>query len=166
MSVHTLHPDRIEETRQQAYSEFMPPILDWLVQRLTRGRPANLREIERSLIRLIEQTDLPGGDLEAKKEFAIELVLASLTRTRKQSDLADDPEDMRERRTHGRSEKKETLEEQLQSGLEASFPASDPPAVVSTAISGRAKEIVGTDEVLRQKKEAATTGEGMGEEQC
>jgi hypothetical protein len=57
------------------------------------------------------------------------------------------------RRTLGRSEKPETLENQLQQGLEDSFPASDPPAVISTTIAGRTKPLVGTDEVLRQKKE-------------
>ena len=63
--------------------------------------------------------------------------------------------DERNSRTEGRSENADTLEEQLQSGLEDSFPASDPPAVVSTSISGGSKDIVGTDEVLRRKKEAA-----------
>ncbi len=59
-------------------------------------------------------------------------------------------EDLSRRRTQGRSENAETLEEQLQKGLEDSFPASDPPAVVSTAIAGASKEIVGTDEMLRR----------------
>jgi hypothetical protein len=49
-------------------------------------------------------------------------------------------EDMSERRTPGRSEDPETLEEQLQEALEDTFPASDPPAVTSTVIPGRSKE--------------------------
>lgn len=47
----------------------------------------------------------------------------------------------------------EVLEEQLESGLEDSFPASDPPAVVSTTISGGGKKLVGVEEHLRRKRE-------------
>lgn len=55
------------------------------------------------------------------------------------------------RRTAGRAEDKGTLEEQLQEGLEDTFPASDPVSVVTTAIPGRTKKLMGTDEVLRRK---------------
>lgn len=58
-----------------------------------------------------------------------------------------------DRRTPGRSELPDVLEEQLQEGLEGSFPASDPPAVVSTAISGRTKPLVGTDETLMRMRQ-------------
>lgn len=44
------------------------------------------------------------------------------------------------RRTPGRSEDLQTLEEQLQEGLEGSFPGSDPVSVTSSLISGRPKE--------------------------
>jgi hypothetical protein len=44
------------------------------------------------------------------------------------------------RRTAGRAEDRPTLEEQLQEGLEASFPASDPVSVTTSLISGRPKE--------------------------
>lgn len=60
-------------------------------------------------------------------------------------------EDIASRRTAGRSEEPDTLEEQLQSGLEDSFPASDPPTVISTAIPG-GKKLVGTEEVLRRMR--------------
>ncbi len=63
---------------------------------------------------------------------------------------AEGAEDLSQRRTQGRSEDAEILEEQLQAGLEDTFPASDPPAVVSTAIAGRRKELIGTDEMLRR----------------
>ena len=43
------------------------------------------------------------------------------------------------RRTPGRSEDPTVLEEQLQEGLEDSFPASDPVSVTSTLISGTGK---------------------------
>lgn len=61
--------------------------------------------------------------------------------------------DTNERRTEGRPKDPDLLEEQLREGLEDSFPASDPIAVTTTAIAGRTKEIVGTEEVLRQKRE-------------
>ena len=52
------------------------------------------------------------------------------------------------RRTPGRSEDPAVLEEQLQEGLENSFPASDPVSVTSTLISGTGKrsqkEVKGT----------------------
>lgn len=56
----------------------------------------------------------------------------------------------RRRRTPGRAEDRETLEEQLREGLEDSFPASDPVSVVSTLIAGRGKKLVGTEEALRR----------------
>jgi hypothetical protein len=59
----------------------------------------------------------------------------------------------RKRRTEGRAEDKPTLEEQLQEGLEDTFPASDPVSVVSTTIAGNSKKITGTDEVLRRRAE-------------
>jgi hypothetical protein len=43
------------------------------------------------------------------------------------------------RRTPGRAVDGPTLEEQLQEGLEDSFPASDPISVTTTAIPGRPK---------------------------
>ena len=53
------------------------------------------------------------------------------------------------RRTPGRSEDPAVLEEQLQEGLENSFPASDPVSVTSTLISGTGKrsqkEVKGTE---------------------
>ena len=57
------------------------------------------------------------------------------------------------RNVRGRPKKPEALEEQLESGLEDSFPASDPPAVVSTTISGGGKKLVGVEEHLRRKRE-------------
>jgi hypothetical protein len=60
----------------------------------------------------------------------------------------------RRRRTPGRAEDRETLEEQLSEGLEDTFPASDPVSVVSTLIAGRSKALVGTDEVIRSMRTA------------
>jgi hypothetical protein len=61
---------------------------------------------------------------------------------------------MRSRRTPGRAEDRETLEEQLCRGLEDSFPASDPVSAVSTLISGRCKSLAGTEDHLRQIRDA------------
>ncbi len=68
-------------------------------------------------------------------------------------------EDMkRHRRTPGRAEDRDTLEEQLLEGLEDSFPASDPVSVTSTLIAGGAKKLVGTDEILRRKNGRTSAG--------
>jgi urease accessory protein UreF len=56
------------------------------------------------------------------------------------------------RKTEGRAEDRETLEEQLDEGLQDTFPASDPVSVVSTTIATKTT-IVGTDEVLRRQAE-------------
>jgi hypothetical protein len=62
----------------------------------------------------------------------------------------------RKRRTPGRAEDRETLEEQLCEGLEDTFPASDPVSVVSTLISGRCKNLAGTEEHIRQARAKAS----------
>ncbi|TGS15764.1 hypothetical protein EN852_008945 [Mesorhizobium sp. M2E.F.Ca.ET.209.01.1.1] len=155
MSFHTLHPERVDETRMQAYSTFGPLLINALAQKLARCQGMReLDRVEQSLVRLIEETDVTASDAEAMKEFAVELVVSTLRNAREHPDAKQDLEEIDGRRTEGRSEDPDTLEEQLQSGLEDSFPASDPPAVVSTAITGGSKDIVGTDEVLRRKKEA------------
>jgi hypothetical protein len=60
---------------------------------------------------------------------------------------------MRSRRTPGRAEDFETLEEQLCEGLEDTFPASDPVSVTSTLISGRCKKLAGTEDHLREMRQ-------------
>ncbi|RWM20481.1 hypothetical protein [Mesorhizobium sp.] len=155
MSLQTLHPERVDETRVQAYSTFAPALINALSQRLARCQGVKeLGEMETSLIRLVEETDVAAPHADAMREFAIELIVSTMRNVRSHPDTKSDLEEIDDRRTQGRSEIPETLEEQLQSGLEDSFPASDPPAVVSTAITGGSKHIVGTDEVLRRKKEA------------
>ncbi|MDX8534343.1 hypothetical protein RFM41_24780 [Mesorhizobium sp. VK25A] len=154
MSLHTLHPERVDETRMHAYSTFGPLLIHALAQKLAhRQGMRELDKLEQSLVRLVEETDVTAPHAEAMKEFAVELVVSTLRNVREHPDAKHDLEETDERRTEGRSEDQNTLEEQLQSGLEGSFPASDPPAVVSTAITGSTKNIVGTDEVLRRKKQ-------------
>jgi hypothetical protein len=156
MSLQKLHPEHVDDTRRLAYSTFAPVLISSLAKRLARSQGTKeLSDVEKSLIRLIENADVDEPQAEAMREFAIELVVSTMTEARNHPDTKSDVEAVGERRTEGRSENPETLEEQLQSGLEDSFPASDPPAVVSTSISGGSKDIVGTDEVLRRKREAA-----------
>ncbi|RWB85025.1 MAG: hypothetical protein EOQ52_22400 [Mesorhizobium sp.] len=156
MSVHTLHPDSVDETRTLAYSTFAPALLNALTQRL--GSCLGMKEldkVEQALVRVVEEADLAAPHADAMKEFAVELVISTIRNVREHPDTKSDLEEIEGRRTEGRSENAQTLEEQLEAGLEDSFPASDPPAVVSTSISGGAKDIVGTNEVLRRKKEAS-----------
>jgi hypothetical protein len=156
MSLQKLHPEHVDATREHAYSTFGPVLISSLAKRLARCQGTKeLGDVEKSLIRLIEGAEVDEPRAEAMKEFAIELVVSTMTEARNHPDTKSDVEAVGERRTEGRSENPDTLEEQLQSGLEDSFPASDPPAVVSTSISGGSKDLVGTDEVLRRKKEAA-----------
>jgi len=49
--------------------------------------------------------------------------------------------DTAERRTAGRAEDPETLDEQLDEGLEQSFPGSDPVSVTSSGNPGSAKNL-------------------------
>ena len=155
MSLHTLHPERVDEARTHAYSTFAPLLVNALAERLARCQGLKeLDKLEQSLVRMIEETDVAAPHGDAMKEFAVELVVSTLRNVREHPDAKHDLEEIDGRRTEGRSENPDTLEEQLQSGLEDSFPASDPPAVVSTSISGGSKDLVGTDEVLRRKREA------------
>lgn len=55
------------------------------------------------------------------------------------------------RRTPGRSEDPAVLEEQLQEGLEDSFPASDPVAVTSTLISGNGNPALQEEQETEEK---------------
>ena len=106
---------------------------------------------EKTMIQIIDRSSADDADLEDMKEFATEQLYACVREVKSSPDMTQPLEDVQARRTHGRSEKPDTLEDQLQKGLEDSFPASDPPAVVSTAIPGGAKPLVGTDEILRQR---------------
>ncbi|HEY4191219.1 MAG TPA: hypothetical protein VGM46_01110 [Mesorhizobium sp.] len=101
---------------------------------------------------MIEKSSGDDADFEDMKEFATERLYECVREVKSSPDMTHPVESVQARRTHGRSEKPETLEDQLQKGLEDSFPASDPPAVVSTAIPGATKRLVGTDEVLRRRK--------------
>jgi hypothetical protein len=100
------------------------------------------------------QEDIPN--LEVVKEFAVEQLYAAIKDAREFPDNKQPLEPISTRRTQGRSEQSETLEEQLQTGLEDTFPASDPPAVVSTAISRGGPKHANENEHLRHKRAAQT----------
>ncbi|TGQ96378.1 hypothetical protein EN846_33900, partial [Mesorhizobium sp. M4B.F.Ca.ET.203.01.1.1] len=81
-----------------------------------------LDRLETSLIRLVEEMNVAAPESEVMKEFAIELIVSTLRNVREHPDAKQDLEEIEGRRAEGRSEDPDTLEEQLQSGLEDSFP--------------------------------------------
>lgn len=147
--------DELETIRLKAMSHFAPVLLQGALSRLCRACGSDsLDRFEQAMVEAMERSASDDPDFGDMKEFAVEHLHACIREVRSVSDMASAPEDLASRRTPGRSERPETLEDQLQKGLEDSFPASDPPAVVSTTISGRAKKITGTDEILaRRRKE-------------
>jgi hypothetical protein len=100
----------------------------------------------------IEQSDADRSDFDTLKEFAIQELHVIVSEAKLSPHTKQPVEKMKVRRAQGRSEETQTLEDQLQEGLEDTFPASDPPSVVSTAIPGGSKRLVGTDEVLRRQR--------------
>ncbi len=144
--------EELQAIRQESIAHFAPILLREALVRLRRACGADgLDRYEKAVARNIEMASHDNPDFEDMKEFAFEHLHVCLRDVKASDDVAPF-EDVQARRTQGRSEEPETLENQLQKGLEDSFPASDPPAVVSTAISGGSKNLVGTDEVLRQRK--------------
>lgn len=149
--------EQIERLRAEASALFAPVMLREALRRLssTRGTKS-LDEFEKSMADRIETMRDDRPDFSDLKELAIEQLFAAVKAVRAHPDGKQELESPSSRRTSGRSEERETLEEQLQSGLEDTFPASDPPAVVSTAIpGGTKKEPTGVEEHLRRQREAA-----------
>ncbi len=151
------HSDRAEQTRTQAAAYFTPLLLKEALQRLCRSQSAScLDAFEKAMVDRIDRMEGDLRDFDAMKEIAIAELYAVVRDVREHPETKQSVEDVGSRRTQGRSENPETLEQQLQKGLEDSFPASDPPAVVSTSISGGSEKLVGVEEVLRQKRAAQT----------
>lgn len=145
--------DELESIRLQAIAHFGPTMLQEALLRLCRECGGeSLDRFQKTMIERIERSSANSSDFDDMKEFAIELLYACVREVKASPDMTHPLENIQKRRTDGRSEESGTLEDQLQAGLEDSFPASDPPAVISTAISGGAKKLVGTDEVLRKKR--------------
>lgn len=137
----TKTPEQLEHLRERAAARFAPQFLRAALQRLSTLRgEEDLDAFERDMIALLEgENDETEAELPLLKEFAVEQLYQVIRDAKESPHTKQRLEDIAKRRTSGRSEDSRTLEQQLQSGLEDSFPASDPPAVVSTTISG-AKE--------------------------
>ena len=148
----SMSPDRVEHLKFEAYRFFGPMILKDALIRLGERDATLIGKFENAMLDAIEKarSDMPDFDL--MKEFAVEQLLGVTAQARSAPHAKQDVESVDERRTPDRSEQGSTLEEQLQAGLEDTFPASDPPAVVSTAISG-GSELKGVEEVLREKRD-------------
>lgn len=146
-------PQKLEQIRLASSAFFGPLLLREALRRLCRAQGLEaIDRFEAAMTDLIEGIDDDRADFDDMRELAIEQLLSVIKEVRSSPDSKQACENVKSRRTEGRSEQPETLEEQLQSGLEDTFPASDPPSVVSTSISGSGKHLVGTDEVLRQRR--------------
>lgn len=137
-SLATKTPEELEQIQKLAAARFAPVFLRAALQRLSKLHgEEELDKFERTMIELVEgESEEDEADLSLLKEFAIEQLYQVIREAKESPDTKQRLEDIAKRRTSGRSEDSATLEEQLQSGLEDSFPASDPPAVVSSTISG------------------------------
>jgi hypothetical protein len=152
-----MQPEKLERMKLDACMTFGPMIVREALHRLAQTYGAAcLDKFERAMIDRIEahQADIPN--LEDVKEFAVEQLYAEIKDAREFPDNKQPLEPISTRRTQGRSEQSETLEEQLQTGLEDTFPASDPPAVVSTAISRGGPKHANENEHLRHKRASQT----------
>lgn len=134
-------PEKLERLRCDAYRLFGPMLLREALHLLSQTHgEASLDRFERAMVARIDAMEFDVADLDGVKEFAAEQLYAVVKEARALPDHKQPLENLGARRTQGRSEDRITLEEQLQEGLEDSFPASDPPSVVSTTISGCAKD--------------------------
>ncbi len=154
MKLNSASPEQIEQMRSDAIAMFAPFLLREALRRVCRTRGSEcLDEFEKSMADHIERMPGDAPNIDVMKELAIEQLFAAVKEVRANPDNKQPLEDLAARRAKGRSEQPDTLDEQLQSGLEDTFPASDPPAVISTAIPGGAKQLTGVEEHLRQKRE-------------
>ncbi|RWE42706.1 MAG: hypothetical protein EOS78_04790 [Mesorhizobium sp.] len=154
-------PEHLQQLRTEAAAHFAPIMLHEALLRLCHACGSeNLDRFEKSMVGRIEATLDERPDFETMKEFAVEQLYTWVREVKASPNMKQELEKVETRRTHGRSEEPKTLEDQLQAGLEDSFPASDPPAVVSTTISGGSKKLVGTDEVLEKQRHAASRKTG------
>ena len=157
MTSSTINSDQLVTVELKAASHFGPLLLQEALRRLCETHTTScLDQFERQMADRLDAMEGDDPDFSAMKEYAIQRLYNVVTEVRNHPESRKPSEDIQSRRTPGRSENPETLEEQLQHGLEGSFPASDPPAVISTAISGRSKPLVGVEDVLRRKREAQT----------
>jgi hypothetical protein len=147
----TLQPDQIDTLKSDAAARFAPLLLQEALRRLCdAGTSTCLDQFEKTMVAYIDGMQSDDTNAEALKEYGIQLLYNAIKEVKAHPETRHPAEDVSARRTAGRSENPATLEEQLQKGLEDSFPASDPPAVVSTVITGA--RIVGVEDHLRERE--------------
>lgn len=152
-----MQPEKLERMKLDACTTFGPMIVREALNSLAQTHgAASLDKFEKAMIARIEAHEADIPHLDDLKEFAVEQLYAAIKDVRERPDTKLPLEEIGSRRAAGRSEDRATLEEQLQTGLEDSFPASDPPAVVSTAISRGAPKHANENEHLRAKRGAQT----------
>jgi hypothetical protein len=146
LRLNTATPEQLQPVRLEAAAYFGPMLLCEALQRLAGvcgGSSIDL--FEKAMMDRIDGMDDDRANFEIMKELAIEQLYAVLREVRHPSDVKAVPERMRRRRCQGRPDDPRELEEQLQEGLEETFPASDPPAVLSTVIPGGTKKPADVD---------------------
>lgn len=141
--------DEEDGLKAEAAVQFGPMFLRAALERLARSdTPASLDRFEQAMADELEAIPGTGKRAELVKGYAFQMLHMAV---RQAKEAVPPEEDIAARRTPGRSENPATLEEQLQEGLEDTFPASDPPSVISTAISGGAT-LVGVEDHIKQRK--------------
>jgi hypothetical protein len=135
-------PEQLQPVRLETAAYFGPMLLCEALQRLAGAcGSASIDLFEKSMMDRIDGMDDDRENFEIMKELAIEQLYNVLREVRNPSEVEAPPsESAKKRRCLGRPDDPKELEDQLQAGLEDTFPASDPPAVVSTAIPGRTKK--------------------------
>jgi hypothetical protein len=151
LNLSTATPEQVAQVKSAAALHFGPLLLQEALARLGEAcGHAALDKFEKDVTRHIEAMRDDQANFELMKDFAVEQLLLVLRNLKKSPDMKQPLEKIEARRTEGRSEVPETLEDQLQEALEDSFPASDPPAVTSTTIAGRSKNVAGGEENERR----------------
>jgi hypothetical protein len=135
-------PEQLQPIRLEAAAYFGPMLLGEALQRLAGAcGSASIDLFEKSMMERIDSMEDDRANFEIMKELAIEQLYKVLRDLRNPSEVQAPPsESTKKRRCLGRPDDPRELEDQLQAGLEDTFPASDPPAVVSTTIPGRTKK--------------------------
>jgi hypothetical protein len=141
LRLNTATPEQLQPVRHETAAYFGPMLLCEALKRLAGASgSASIDLFEKAMIERIEGMDEDLPNFEVMKELAIEQLYGVLRDVRNPPVEATPASSQKRRRCQGRSDDPRELEDQLQAGLEDSFPASDPPAVVSTAIPGGVKK--------------------------
>ena len=104
--------DELETIRLKAVSRFAPIMLHEALLRLCRACGGeSLDRFEKAIIDAIDNSSADNADFEDMKEFATEQLYACVREVKSSPDMTHPLKDLQSRRTHGRSEKPETLED-------------------------------------------------------